>query len=268
MFLASDGIDEISQAAESRALAAVHRFQKKIESFSPTKILVTGTEAFRKAKNGEVLSHRISNILKAEVYILSGEQEAAMIGKGVQLAMHPLNQNGIAVDIGGGSTELVSLKNGRSVSFISRACGIAYLYNQFHKEEPISTSALKDMRNYISTCFADFVQDHKSEVGTGGLMIGVAGTFEVLINMSPSAGRTELTPQLANIDRTFIEPLINEVAVMDLKARENIPGLPKERAMYFLEGLMIMDVIWQLHPFDAFCISSYSIKHGLMVSNF
>lgn len=268
VFLASDGIDEISQAAEDRALAAVNRFQKKIESFSPANVTITGTEAFRKAKNGQILSQRISNILKAEVNILSGQEEAMMIGKGVQLAMHPLNQNGIAVDIGGGSTELVSIKNGKSVSFISRACGIAYLYNRFHKKEPISTGALKDMRNYISSCFADFVQNHKSEVGTGGLMIGVAGTFEVLINMSPSTDRTELTPQLFNIDHTFIEPLIKEVAGKDLKARENIAGLPKERAMYFLEGLMIMDEIWQLHGFDAFCISSYSIKHGLMISNF
>ena len=268
VFLASDGIRRISLAAEDRAIKAVQEFQEKIKIHNPDKILVSGTEAFRKAENGPKLSRRISKILDADVRILSGEEEAMMIGKSVQLAMHPIRQNGIAVDIGGGSTELVSLKSGKSLSVISKPCGIAYLYNRFHQEEPISASGLEMMKEYISSCFSDFIDNHLASVGTGGSMIGVAGTFEVLGKMCPLVDHVDLTENLLQLDRTFIAPLIREVVTLDLPQRERIKDLPEERAMYFLEGLMIMDQIWQLHPFESFCISSYSIKHGLMVSNF
>ena len=268
VFLASDGITRISPEAEERAVTAIVNFKRKIEALEPSEITISGTEAFRKAENGPALSQRISEILRTDVRILSGEEEALMIGKGVQLAMHPLRLDGIAVDIGGGSTELVSIINGESASVISKPCGIAFLYNRFHDEEPISRTGLKMMKDYITSCFSDFISDHRSSVGTGGHMIGVAGTFEVLSKMSPSSAHLQLTDNLLQLDRSFIQSLIEKVANLNLSQRKSIPDLPAERAMYFLEGLMIMDQIWNLHAFESFCISSYSIKHGLMISDF
>ncbi|TIP46331.1 MAG: exopolyphosphatase, partial [Mesorhizobium sp.] len=61
----------------------------------------------REAVNGPDFIHRAEEVLRTEIRVLTGRQEAYYSALGVISGFHPAN--GIAGDLGGGSLELIDI---------------------------------------------------------------------------------------------------------------------------------------------------------------
>lgn len=269
VFLAEEGLEAISRSARLRAIEACTHFKKEILKHQAESIIVTGTAALRTAANGPDLASRIEAIIQSKVHIISGEQEAFLIGKGVEHALQDQELDGLAVDIGGGSTEIVAIKSGKATDHCSKTCGIAFLYNRFHSSEPIDPSNLSQMERYIKNSYSDFISAIRHVSPKALTLIGVAGTFEVLQNL----GRASQTSRsingfLTEVDLSQIHELYEEVCSMDEAQRRRIHGLPQSRVKYFLEGLTIIKTLSELGGCDRLLVSSLSIKHGVMLTHF
>lgn len=99
----------IDAAAMDLAKRALARFATIARAMAANSVMVVATAAVRDASNGHELIE-IAHDLGFEVEVLSGEEEALAAGNGV-LAGIP-DANGIVGDLGGGSLELVRVKNG------------------------------------------------------------------------------------------------------------------------------------------------------------
>jgi exopolyphosphatase/guanosine-5'-triphosphate,3'-diphosphate pyrophosphatase len=74
-------------------------------------VLVTATEASRVAKNAVQFFEKIKNNLGLNVFTISGSEEAFYTAFGVVSSLiSEINENLIIMDIGGASTELISIK--------------------------------------------------------------------------------------------------------------------------------------------------------------
>ncbi len=86
----------------------IHQFKKKkIEHFD-----IVATSAFRDTKNSEETRRLVENEIEHPIRIISGLEEAKLI------QLHPdfgNNDDGMYVDVGGGSTEFLLFKNNRLV---------------------------------------------------------------------------------------------------------------------------------------------------------
>lgn len=105
----SDGLSkngEINQHSIDRLLYVLNEYFSLIKNYNCEKVIVTGTNAFRIASNSEAIKSIIKKEFKAELNILSGEEEAEMAYIGTPDYGHNGN-NRLVIDIGGGSTEII-----------------------------------------------------------------------------------------------------------------------------------------------------------------
>ncbi len=100
----------MDQEAMDRAAAAVRRFALLARDMGVTRIVAVATAAARDATNGPAFIDRLQDESGIEVSVLSGEAEARFSAHGV-LAGCP-DADGLMGDLGGGSLELVSLRQG------------------------------------------------------------------------------------------------------------------------------------------------------------
>ena len=110
-------------APEGMKLAseALGRFAAVSREMEVTRLRTVATAAVRDASNGAVLLDTAKR-LGLEVELLSGEQEAIAAGQGVMSAIP--QADGIVGDLGGGSLELVRVKDGEVSDRVSFPLGV------------------------------------------------------------------------------------------------------------------------------------------------
>ncbi|TIX78679.1 MAG: exopolyphosphatase, partial [Mesorhizobium sp.] len=94
---------KLDPEAVTRSMEEFRRFRALSEQVGAERMYVLATAAAREAVNGPDFIHRAEDVLKTEVQVLSGRQEAHYSALGVISGFHPAN--GIAGDLGGGSLE-------------------------------------------------------------------------------------------------------------------------------------------------------------------
>jgi len=99
---------KMDEDSVNRALTALHRFKALSDQARAATMYVLATAAAREASNGPDFIHKAETILKRKVRVLSGEEEAKFSALGIVSGFfHP---DGIAGDLGGGSLELIDIR--------------------------------------------------------------------------------------------------------------------------------------------------------------
>lgn len=95
------------------------------------KIYIIATEAVRNLINKEKVKSTVYDKTGIYIDILTGEEEAEYVFLGIQSEIS--EKEGICVDIGGGSVEIIAFENGKKASFKSYPLGCKKLKNEFVK---------------------------------------------------------------------------------------------------------------------------------------
>ncbi len=99
----------IDGPAMDKALSAVARFHALARSMDIDNLRVVATAATREASNGDALVAKAES-MGIRIEVIDGETEAHVAGLGI-ISEHP-DANGYVGDLGGGSLELVRVRNG------------------------------------------------------------------------------------------------------------------------------------------------------------
>ncbi len=92
-------------------LSTLRRFSHIMKAISLERTFVIATAAVRRAKNATDFTEPAKDILGAPVTVLSAQDEARMVTLGLTANLQ--NISGLVADLGGGSLELVLVKNGK-----------------------------------------------------------------------------------------------------------------------------------------------------------
>src|SRR5918999_6082923 len=92
--------------AIDRGIAALRRF-RQIADISGARIVAVATSAVREAENRDTFLDRARDEAGIEVEPISGLEEARLVYLGALAALPVFEQQGLFVDIGGGSIELI-----------------------------------------------------------------------------------------------------------------------------------------------------------------
>src|SRR4051795_4663142 len=102
-----EGVDErkrLLPAPIARVRNTLTDYRREAERLGAERTLAVATSAVRDAENGEAFLGEVEWSYGFTTRLLSGEEEAALILRGVG----PLEPGTLVLDIGGGSTELVT----------------------------------------------------------------------------------------------------------------------------------------------------------------
>jgi len=155
--------------AISRALHALREFLNVAKAYQATKILCVATSAVRDAPNKSDFVTRVKKELSLNIKVIDGTKEARY---GAVAAMNLLFlKDAITVDIGGGSTELAFIKNGKIEGLCSLDLGTVRLKELFFD----NSAPLGEAKKFIASELEKIPENFKSKT-----VIGIGGTNRAL----------------------------------------------------------------------------------------
>ena len=254
----SEGMGEeklIRQNAVDRTLAVLKDFKKIIDDMAVDEVRAIATAALRSAKNSELFTVPASEI-GIEFEIISGEREAYYDYMGVVNTL-PVSDCMI-VDIGGASTELIYVKDGKNTEMVSIPMAAVNITEKYFS----GTVADDKELDFAVEQFADRLREvdwlkNVSDVN----IVGIGGTIRALAKMQNIADE-EVHGFTMSKELTFDK--IYELVKMPIEVRASVDGIGNGRADIILGGvvplLAIMDYINS--PKLISCVSS--LREGVM----
>jgi exopolyphosphatase/guanosine-5'-triphosphate,3'-diphosphate pyrophosphatase len=254
---------------------AVATFAATARESGADRIRVVATSAARDAVNSAELTSAIRQASGLQTEIISGEQEADWVFRGVisdpQLAARPL----LLLDVGGGSTEFILGQGGQKHFRQSLPLGTVRLLETLPHSDPATPAELatgrKWMKDFLSRELSStlrplLARENKANPARPVQLVGTGGTATILARMAA---------QLENYDRDRIETARIDLAAMKarvkilwslpLEERKKITGLPKKRADVILAGAVIYEGVMEEFGFEELRVSTRGLRFAAVM---
>jgi len=259
--LAEGGIEKLSSEVYERAILTLLKFSEVIKSFQiqGDEVQAVGTAALRRASNGPQFIQEVKTKTSILIKLISGDEEAILISKGIQMAVGKLTGTSLIMDIGGGSTEFIILENEEIKWAKSFKIGIGVLHNKFFKDDPMATQQIETVNQYLHQACAPLINaiaDLKISY-----LIGASGSFEVVNDF------LENKISFANyrkIKSTQFNPIYKMMMEANLEERLAFEKLPNSRAEMIGMAMISMDFALKITNAPEIIISDYALKEGLI----
>ena len=167
----------LTEDAILRAENTLRNFKTISESFGTSEIRAIGTSAIRDAKNQSEFVDRIKRDIGIEIMVISGNEEADYIYKGVAKTID-FSIPSLIMDIGGGSTEFILVDKNGIQEKISLNIGVSRMLQLFSCDDPIKPNQVIELNQWLEEQAAGFF--NKLEVSR---LIGASGSFETFYEL-------------------------------------------------------------------------------------
>jgi exopolyphosphatase/guanosine-5'-triphosphate,3'-diphosphate pyrophosphatase len=238
----------------ARVRNTLSEYRRELEAHGAERTLAVGTSAIRDAENGEAFLGEIEWSYGFATLLLDGDEEAAMMVRGVAAGREAPVEDTLVVDIGGGSTELVVSANGGPPTMTSVDVGCVRVTERFLASDPPTAAELTEAGAYVRSLLPDYEAKDA---------IGVAGTVTTLATLD--LGLAEYDPERTHghrIPRETVERELARLAAMPLAERLRVPGLEPGRAPVIVAGLVVLREIIDAYGLDEIEASERDILHG------
>lgn len=254
----------LSDEGMARGLAAIQALLADAAGFQPTHTTLVATSAVRDAQNGREFRAQVHAATGHEIRILSGDEEANLIGRGLTSDPALAGVRDFYVfDLGGGSLECLAFRERRIEQAISLQLGCVRLTEKFVVDPtaPFTDLARLAVEGHTrgtlaSAGFRFSLPTSAVAVGTGGTVTTVRAIYGM--RLGKPVEQTEPTVTLAQL-----KELLAALGAMPLPARQQIPGLPAARADVFPTALATLIAVAEAGGFASFRNSFYNLRYGL-----
>lgn len=253
----------ITEEGLNRALTALRKFKLTIDEYQVQATLAFGTSALRNAANRQHVCDEIKKATGIDVRIISGNEEAELIYKGVRAAV-AWQGRALIIDIGGGSVEFIIADHEKVFWKVSLEIGGQRLLEMFHRHDPILPEEIDALDNYlleqlklVFTKLAEFKPT---------TLVGSSGTFDTLSEMycaekgipyHEEDGETPLT--FESFHNTY-----QQLITKDRAQRMALPGMIELRVDMIVVAVELIRVLLEKYSFEEIRVSTYSLKEGAL----
>jgi exopolyphosphatase/guanosine-5'-triphosphate,3'-diphosphate pyrophosphatase len=201
-------------------------YRRALEELGAERALLVATSAVRDADNGEAFLGEIEWSYGFDTRLLSGDDEARLVLRGV-VTGREVGPDTLIVDVGGGSTELIAEGGHQSIDM-----GSVRMTERFMGSDPPTPGELDSCATAVRELLPEL------EVTEA---VGVAGTVTTLAALD--LGLAEYDPERVHghrVSASAVDEQLNRLAALPLAERRNVPGLEPERAPVILAGIVIV----------------------------
>ncbi len=256
----------ISEKAIGRAIRILKEYKATIDQYQVDRIQAIATSAVRSARNQEDFVNRVKEEADISINVISGLEEANWIFKGVSKAFKK-ERSFVILDIGGGSTEFIFVKDGAVVELKSFDLGMARLMEKFKPSNPMSNSEIKQVSDYLETHLHHFLNGLKMQgVKT---LVGSSGSFDTVLSMvahrffTPKAFAKNLSTEIACEHFNIIYEMLIQST---LEERKEMPGMSPIRVEMMALSVVFIKFVKEYLGIDTLVQSEYSLKEGILFS--
>ena len=252
------GLDEnnaLSLEAMQRGWDCLSLFAERLQDIPTENIRIVGTATLRTATNVDIFLEKANQILGHDIEVISGEEEAATIYKGVA---HTSGGSGrrLVVDIGGASTELIIGQGFEAKALTSLKMGCVTWLERHFKDRQLTVTNFNNAILAAKETLQPILEQY-TNIGWD-VCVGASGTVQALQEIMLAQGMDEV------ITHAKLKRLQKQAMRADHLEELEIEGLTLERALVFPSGLSILIAIFELLEIDSMTLAGGALREGLV----
>ncbi|MGA0351334.1 MAG: phosphatase [Acholeplasmataceae bacterium] len=241
------------------ALKALNEFKFVLNNLNIRKKYVIATAAIRNALNQQQILDTLRKKTRLNIELISGEDEALYDLKGV-LLMEKFDE-GIILDIGGGSTELVIYEDAEVKNALSLPIGSLNSYMKY-VDHLIPT---KKEKKKIEAKVLKLLEPYDIQIPEGYTMYGVGGTLRGALKLA----KYHYGDSVSNHEISF--PMLKELIRSNQPNKKDlVPILQSapERIHTITTGMIIAKTIMKKYQSKLIIVNYYGLREGYIYSKF
>lgn len=240
----------LSEEGMQRTLEALRDYSRVMANYPIERVYLIGTQALREAENSKEFCHRVKEALGWELDIISGQREAYLSYLGAVSALPEL-VNPVVLDIGGGSTEIMTATD-NGIQAASAPLGGLRLLEKPRDDQVILQGLLDGWQGFElpSDC---------SLVGVGGTATTLGAIYTKMKVYDPE----KLTG--VEMSRQAVQTVLQLLESLTPQQRLSLPGMLQGREDILPWGLHILLVVMEHYRFSSLRICDRDLMYGILL---
>jgi exopolyphosphatase/guanosine-5'-triphosphate,3'-diphosphate pyrophosphatase len=269
------GTGVLSEAAMQRTIEALQCCVRKMEKCGVTTSRHVATEACRRADNCDEFLDCVEQQTGLELEIISADEEAGLALKGCASLIDPAIPYSIIFDIGGGSTEVLFVRNHADgtkdmdvlgcismplgVVTVAEDCGGGDLCERTYEEVAVRVARQLQPFEETHSIAARIAAGEAQMIGTSGTVTTLGGIHLGL----PRYDRTAVDGITMEFDTLIRQG--RDLCRMSLQQRAAEPCIGWQRADLVLGGCAILEAICRLWPVGHLRVADRGLREGMLM---
>ncbi len=254
----------LSDAGMGRGLETLAVFARFCEAhgLQPSDVHAVATSAIRDANNGERFLKAARAASDLNIEVISDEEEARF---GYVAAINSSTlTDGMVLETGGGSIQLIEVAGRRAASLRSFPLGAVRVTEEFLPGSgPAKKKDLQRVRSHVR----DALSGYDALTGRGDRIVGMGGAVR---NLAAAAQRMIDQPDIGVqgfvITREMLAELVQTLAGLPVDERGDVPGIKVGRGDIILASALVIETVVELGSFDGIEVTEGSLRDGVFLA--
>lgn len=260
------GTGRIGPDLSDQAVEAVRRLRVMSDSVGAEELRAMATSALREADDGVGLVERIEAETGVKVQVISGLVEAQLIFGAVSASVLIDPGPALAMDLGGGSLELMVGDRSGMAWAASVKLGVGRLTAELVRDDPLSAADKARIRRRVEATLGplrDVVAGHSPT-----MLIGSSGTLCNLACMADAyrTGTVRTSVNQLTVGLEDLEAVHKQLLSLGAEERQKLPGLDARRVDLIATGSMILLGAMEIFGFEALTVSEWALREGMVLA--
>ena len=229
------------------------------------------TSAIREAPNGAAFVHRAHRATGLPIRVVAGEEEA--LYSYVAAANSTSLTDGLVLDLGGGSLELVEVRERQAQAIASWPLGAVRATERYIPNPPTRGPAKPDAiaklreRTLRALEDAPWVATVRERAGGAPRLVGLGGSVR---NLAMAAIRVADLPldsvQGFVLSAAALDALIEDLAARPADERDRVPGIKRGRGEVILAAAVVLRAVLEASGADGIEATEAGLREGIFLS--
>ena len=249
----------ISPEAATRSIAALKELRRLAAERGADRLAAIGTLVLRSAANAREFVDRCRTEADLEVRVLTGEEEARLSFQGAAWAATA--DHVLAIDIGGGSTEIMVGSRAELSASWSLVMGAVTLTEEFLHTDPPAADEMMTMSAAVRRNLIPVV----ARAGQDGELVGIGGTVSSILGLlRKELGEDPREIHKKTVPFDTISALAIHLSLKTIADRERM-GLERGRADIIVAGAWILVAAMSHLEASTLRATAHGLRHGLLI---
>ena len=259
----------LSQEAMDRAIACIQRFRTAADVRQAEVTVAVATASVRGASNASQFIKQVEKATGIRVDVLSGVEEARLIGLAASRGCSARSTVNLNVDIGGGSTELSLFRDARPFSLFSVRVGAVGLTERYIKTDPPKSKALSNLKAELYAAFQRPARELKAArwqqvSGTSGTILAIGAILRSQSAQNGSSKGQPAQPTEAEIPLSQLSQLNATLSLMNQSERREL-GISAQRSEIIIAGGHILEAAMRALRINSLRTCDWALREGVII---
>jgi exopolyphosphatase / guanosine-5'-triphosphate,3'-diphosphate pyrophosphatase len=260
-----DATGALTPEAIGRSVTVLREYRQVMDRLGVTRGRLVATSATRDATNGDEFLLQAGEVTGLEPELLAGTEEGRLSLAGAVSDLDPSEGPFLVLDIGGGSTELVSGEgpDDPALAVVSLQVGCVRLTERFLTSDPPTQEQRWAAEAVVDDLLDRAVEDHPTFLTTHRL-VGLAGTVTTLASLNMGLDlydREQVHHAVLTMEE--VQAWYRTLAAEVTEARLDRAGMVRGREDVIVGGALILAQVMARFGFTECLVSEADILDGM-----